>query len=430
MARRRSVIAGPAARALALASAATVAAAALLLAATGTPARAQTTSAPSNAILAATPYMGWDVYLAGLGGAGETTILQEASLLKSTGLEADGYDIVWLDSGWWQGQRGANGQIVVSPSQWPHGIAWLAATLHANGFKLGVYTDAGATGCGVNGGLYGHYQQDINTFASWGVDAVKVDWCGGAAQGLTPSVQYAQIHEDILDNSSHRPMLLDICDFLQPGQGPTNPSFAVSAFDSYSFGPDYGQSWRTDTDVGTPGDVPFSSVVRNLLADATQPLSAGPGHWNDPDYLAPGQGMTATQFQSQFSMWAMLAAPLMLSADMRTISTTALKTLSNKEVIAIDQDPAGIQGFQVPGSVSGSGSAWEKPLADGSYAVALFNSGGSAVTVTTSTAAIGMPASHSFNVLNLWTGARSTTTGTLSATVPAGATVLLKVSAG
>jgi len=375
----------------ALASAAALAGAAVLLSVGGAVAHAQsTTGKPASAILAATPYMGWDEYLAGLGGAGETTILQQASLLKSSGLEADGYKIIWLDSGWWQGQRGANGQVVVSPTQWPHGIAWLARTLHANGFELGVYTDAGSTGCGVNGGLFGHYQQDINTFASWGVDAIKVDWCGGAVQGLTPSVQYQQIHEAILDNASHRPMLLNICNFLQPGQGPTNPGFSVSAFLSYTFGPDYAQSWRTDTDIGTPGAVPFGSVVRNLLADSTQPLAAGPGHWNDPDYLAPDQGMNATQFQTQFSMWAMLAAPLMLSEDMRTISSAALKTLTNKQVIAIDQDPAGIQGYQVGGSVSGNGSAWEKPLADGSYAVALLNTGSAPVTVTTSTAALGM----------------------------------------
>ena len=116
----------------------------------------------------------------------ETKILQEADRLKTTGLETDGYRLIWLDAGWWQGQRDAAGNMVVSPTQWPHGIAWLAATLHANGFKLGVYTDAGMTGCGVKGGMYGHYQQDINTLASWGVDAIKVDWCGGAAAGPEP----------------------------------------------------------------------------------------------------------------------------------------------------------------------------------------------------------------------------------------------------
>src|SRR6185437_6989632 len=132
--------------------------------------------------------------------------------------------------------------------------------------------------------------------------------------------------------------------FLQPGQGPTNPSFAVSAFNSYSFGPSTGQSWRTDTDAGTPGSVNFTSILRNMDADATQNMVVGPGHWNDPDYLAPDQGMSPAQFQTQMSMWAILAAPFMFSDNMTTISSASLKALANKQVIAIDQDPAGLQG--------------------------------------------------------------------------------------
>ena len=152
--------------------------------------------------------------------------------------------------------------MAVSSTQWPHGIAWLASTLHANGFKLGVYTDAGAVGCGVKGGAFGHYQQDINTLAAWGIDAVKVDWCGGVTASLDPATQYAQIHQAILNNSSHRPMLLNICNFLQPGQKAVDvPAFNQSAFISYSFGPSDGNSWRTNTDVGVPGNVPFNSCL-------------------------------------------------------------------------------------------------------------------------------------------------------------------------
>jgi alpha-galactosidase len=394
-------------------------------AATGQPASSPT--APS--ILAATPYMGWDTYFALPGGFPETKILQEADRLKTSGLEALGYRLIWLDAGWWQGQRDASGNMVVSPTQWPHGIAWLAATLHANGFKLGVYTDAGATGCGVKGGMYGHYQQDVNTLAGWGVDAIKVDWCGGAAQALNPSVQYAQIHQAILHDIPHRPMLLNICVFLQPGQGPTAPPFSLSAFNSYTFGPSDGNSWRTNTDVGVPGSVTFGSVLRNMDADATQNAAAGPGHWNDPDYLGPDQGMNGAQFRSQFTMWAMLAAPLMISDDMLTMSSASLQTVSNKGVIAIDQDPAGVQGWLIGGSASGDGEAFEKPLADGSYAIALLNRGSTAQTVTTTASAAGLPASASYHVLNVWSGAGSTTTGALTATVPAYSTVLLRVSA-
>jgi alpha-galactosidase len=403
--------------------------AALVACASAAAAAKPSKAAPAPKVLAATPYMGWDVYLAGLSGAGETTILQQADRLKTSGLEADGYRLIWLDSGWWQGQRNAGGQIVVNPTQWPHGIAWLASVLHANGFELGVYSDAGATGCGTPGGMYGHYQQDVNTFASWGVDAIKVDWCGGAAAGLNPATQFAQIHQAIVHNSKRRPMLLNICNFLQPGQGPTNPGFAASAFVSYSFGPSDGNSWRTDTDIGTPGSVPFSSVLRNLDADSTENRAAGPGHWNDPDYLAPDQGMNATQFKTQMSMWAILAAPLMISDNMLTMSSASLSAVSNKQVIAVDQDPAGLQGWLVPGSVSGTGEAWTKPLSDGSYAVALLNRGSAAQTVATTTAAVGLPPAHSYSVVDLWTSGRSTTTGPLSARIGADATTLLRVKA-
>jgi hypothetical protein len=389
----------------------------------GGAARAQS----ATAVLAATPYMGWDTYFALPGGFPETAILEEADQLKATGLEAKGYSLIWLDAGWWQGQRDASRNIMVSPTQWPHGIAWLASALHANGFQLGVYTDAGTTGCGVKGGSFGHYQQDVNTLAAWGVDAIKVDWCGGFAAGLDPATAYAQIHAAILANSSHRPMLLNICNFLQPGQQASGvPSFSHSAFVSYSFGPSDGNSWRTNTDIGVPGNVPFSNVLRNIDADATQPTAAGPGHWNDPDYLGPDQGMSAAQFQTQFSMWAMLAAPLMISDNMLKISKASLATLSNRQVIAIDQDPAGVQAGIV--SWSDAGQVWIKPLSDGSYAVALLNRGSTPIQVATSAAALKLSPAHSYKVVNLWTNQHSTTTGVFTAQVQAYSTVLLRVS--
>jgi alpha-galactosidase len=381
----------------------------------------------AQTLVAPTPYMGWDSYFAITTGQTEAKILQQAALLKSTGLEADGYRLVWLDAGWWQGQRDAQGNIVVSPTQWPHGIAWLAATLHENGFKLGVYTDAGATGCGEKAGSYGHYQQDINTFAAWGVDAVKVDWCGGVAAGLDPATQYEQIHQAILDNSSHRPMIFNICNYLQPSQKTVGvPGYSQSAFVSYLFGAQVATSWRTDTDVGSPGTVPFSSVLRNMDADATSPLAASPGHWNDPDYLGPDQGMSAAQFQTQFSMWAMLAAPLMISDNLTTMTRAALQTVSNKQVIAIDQDPAGVQGYQV--SSSGNGQVWKKPLIEDNTAVALLNRGSTAITISTTAAALGLPAAHSYSVSNLWTGQHSTSTANFSAQVQPYSTVLLRVA--
>jgi alpha-galactosidase len=387
------------------------------------------TAAASGGALAPTPYMGWDTYFAFGGHYDEATVLEQASQLMTRGLERDGYRYIWLDVGWWQGQRAANGQIAVNPTQWPHGMAWLASTLHAAGFKVGLYTDAGSEGCGGAGqGSYGHYQQDVNTFAAWGFDAVKVDFCGGVKQGLEPASAYTEFHEAIVHNASHRPMLLSICNYLQPGQfAAGDPTLTGSGFSSYTFGPSDGNSWRTDTDVGVPGDVEFTAVLRNLDADAAQPEAAGPGHWNDPDYLGPDQGMSSAQFRSQFSMWAMLAAPLMISDDLVSMTGDSQTAVSDREVIAIDQDPAGAQGRLV--ATSGSGQVWVKPLRDGSRAVALLNRGSGTTTIATGAAAVGMPRAGAYTLRNLWTGAIRTTGSSIAASVPGDTTVLYRVSA-
>jgi hypothetical protein len=388
-----------------------------------TPARARAAN-----VLAATPYMGWDTYFALGGNYSEATVLRQASELISLGLRQRGYRYVWLDVGWWHGTRAANGQITISATQWPHGLSWLTRTLHAAGLLVGLYTDAGPNGCGGAGqGSYGHYQQDVNTFAAWGFDAVKVDFCGGAEYELNPAAAYSAFHAAIAANSSHRSMLLSICNFLQPEQyGDGQPSLNESAFSSYSFGPSVGNSWRTDTDVGFPGNVPFADVLRNMDADAASPQAAGPGHWNDPDYLAPDQGMSATQFRTQFSMWAMLAAPLMISDNLTKIGPSSITAVQNSEVIAIDQDPGGVQATLL--ATSGNGQVWVKPLVDGSRAVALLNRGTSAVRIATSASAIGMPPSSSYSLRNVWTHGTSSTYGPISADVPGDSVVLLRVS--
>jgi alpha-galactosidase len=379
-------------------------------------------------LLAATPYMGWDTYFAFGGNYSESTVLEQASRLLSLGLARLGYRYVWLDVGWWHGTRGAAGQITVSRSQWPHGLAWLTHTLHAAGLRVGLYTDAGSSGCGgARQGSLGHYQQDVNTFAAWGFDAVKVDFCGGAEVHLSPAEAYGAFHRAIAANASQRPMLLSICNFLQPGQyAEGQPTLAESAFASYEFGPATGNSWRTDTDVGLPGSVGFADVLRNMDADAAQPQAAGPGHWNDPDYLGAGQGLSAVQFRSQLSMWSMLAAPLMISDDLTRASATTLSALQNPEVLAIDQDPAGVQGTLL--ATSGSGQVWVKPLADGSRAVALLNRGTGATSIATSAHAVGMPGASSYALRDVWSHTSATTRGRIAAHVAGDATVLLRVS--
>ena len=201
--------------------------------------------------LALTPYMGWNTYY-GLGSNfNEQTIVSVAGAMVSSGLKAAGYQYVWLDGGWWSGTRDTNGNITVNATQWPHGMQWIADYIHSKGLKAGIYTDTGSDGCGgANQGSYGHYQQDVNQFAAWGFDAVKVDFCGGHELGLDPATAYGQFRDALLNNSSHRPMLFNICNPFPPNVfGQDNPPLQKSAYYSYSFGPNTGNSWRTDTDV-------------------------------------------------------------------------------------------------------------------------------------------------------------------------------------
>ncbi|MBV9337672.1 MAG: glycoside hydrolase family 27 protein [Solirubrobacterales bacterium] len=387
-----------------------------------------TTAADRNPALAATPYMGWNTYY-GVGGLfDERTILDVANSLLARGLAQAGYRIVWLDFGWASGRRDSTGQIVVDPQQWPHGLAWLTAWLHHHGLLAGIYTDAGHAGCADEGvGSYGHYREDADTFAAWGFDAVKLDFCGGAQEGFSPQVLDTQFATALWNNASHRAMLLNVDNFWVPGQiGGTLPSYANSSYANYRWAPQIAQSWRTDTDVGFTGNILFANVLRNLDHDAAHPAAAGPGHWNDPDYLGPELGMSSNEAQAQLSMWAMLAAPLILGSDARTLSAQTIAMLENPQVIAIDQDPRGIQG--APIQQEGSWQVWAKPLADGARAVALLNRGASALPISTNATAVGLRTAGSYRLEDLWHHTTTTTAGRIAAVVPADSAVLYRLT--
>ncbi len=389
-----------------------------------TPARASWVTA----MLAATPYMGWNTYY-GVGGIfDENTILSVANALIGRGLARVGYRIVWLDFGWASGKRDSRGDLIIDPQQWPHGLAWLTAWLHGHGLLAGIYTDAGASGCSHQGvGSLGHYQQDANTFAAWGFDAVKVDFCGAGQQGLSPQQQYTQFATALANNASHRPMLLNVDNFWVPGQiDGVRPALVDSAYSNYQWARHIAQSWRTDTDIGVTRNVKFVNVLRNLDHDAAHPRAAGPGHWNDPDYLGPELGMTTAEAQAQLSMWAIVSAPLILGSDPRALSATSIAMLKNRQVIAIDQDPLGIQG--TPVQQQGAGQVWGKPLAGGDRAVALLNRGPTALWITTSATAIGLPLARDYRLHDLWMHTTRTTTGMIGSLVPPDSAVLYRAT--
>jgi alpha-galactosidase len=379
-------------------------------------------------VLAAVPYMGWNTYY-GVGGIfDEATILSVAHALIDRGLAQAGYRIVWLDFGWASGARDSRGELVVDRHQWPHGLKWLTAWLHRRGLLAGIYTDAGASGCYGRGvGSLGHYQQDANRFAWWGFDAVKVDFCGAGQEGMQPTPAYTRLAKALAKNASHRQLLLNVCNFWVPGQiDGKHPSFADSAYANYRWAPRIAQSWRTDTDIGFTGKIQFNNVLRNLDRDAAHPKAAHPGHWNDPDYLGPELGMSASQAQAQFSMWAIVAAPLILGSDPRALSVATIKMLQNRQVITIDQDPLGIQGTAI--ADEGSGQVWTKPLVGGDVAVALLNRGSAALRIATSVERVGLPPATAYRLRNVWAQSTRMTTDVISARVPPDSVVLYRVT--
>jgi alpha-galactosidase len=373
--------------------------------------------------------MGIDTWYAVGSHFDERTIVSLAKAMVSRGLRAAGYRYLWIDGGWWNGRRDSSQRISVSHQQWPHGMRWLAAYIHSKGLLAGIYTDAGRAGCAAHhAGSYGHYQADVNTFATWGFDAVKVDFCGGNVMHLDPRIAFPRFANALLNSSPKRPMLLNICNPVSPGAfGPGDPPWVKSAYATYLFGPKTANSWRTGNNVGAPGDVRFGAVLRSIDHDAAHPGAAMPGHWNDPDYIVPDAGMTASEARAQFTMWAILAAPLVLGDDIRSMPARTRALVTSAEAIAIDQDVLGSQGRRI--ARAGGGEVWVRQLSGGDRAVAFLNRGRSAMSIRSTAALIGLPGAPSYSVRDVWAGRTSATTGSVAAVVPGHGAVLLRVSA-
>jgi alpha-galactosidase len=368
--------------------------------------------------------MGWNTYF-GLGAAyDENTILEVAETLIRTGLASAGYRIVWLDAGWASGIRDGDGNVIVEGKQWPHGLRWLTDQLHKRGLLAGIYSDAGPHGGHESGvGSMGHYQQDADQFADWGFDAVKIDFVGGGEQRLDPIAPMSAFAKAVCNNALGRPMIINICNFWMPGHREDGyPPVERSSHNSYSWAPAVADSWRTDTDVGFPDNVVFRDVLRNMDHNAAHPEVAGPGRWNDPDYLCPEMGMTAQEARAQFTMWAVMAAPLVIGSDVRKLSAPSIEMLRNSEVIAVDQDPLGIQG--TPVRRDADVDVWVKPLAKGHRALALLNRTPAPSRIAIRSDELGIASGQIATFRNLWTGTVQQTSGSIETDVPAhGATL-------
>jgi alpha-galactosidase len=318
----------------------------------------QAGSSTDSAKLALTPPMGWNSWNKFGCDVSEQLIREMADAAVSTGMKDAGYQYVNIDD-CWQVSRDDAGNIVADAERFPSGIKALADYIHSKGLKLGIYTDAGRMTCQKRPGSYEHEEQDIKTYAAWGIDYVKIDWC--YAEGLDPEVQYPKFRDAIA--RSGRPIVFSIC------------NWGVQA--PWTWGPKTGNLWRTTGDISD--DYDRMSVIgfdQNGLEKF-----AGPGHWNDPDMLEVGNGkMKPDEYRTHMALWAILAAPLLAGNDLRRMPEETKTILMNPEIIAVDQDAKGLQGHRLWDE--GPLEIWVKPLADGSKAAGLFNRGESSLKIT------------------------------------------------
>lgn len=344
--------------------------------------------------LALTPPMGWNSWNKFACNVSEDLIKSTADAMVSSGMKDAGYQYLVIDD-CWQVSRDSNANIVADPQRFPSGIKALADYVHSKGLKFGIYSDAGSKTCQGRPGGLGHEYQDALMYASWGVDYLKYDWCNTTTQDAKAS--YANIRAAL--NATGRPIVLSICEW-----GKNQP---------WLWGAQVGGNlWRTTDDIQDrwagkkqwPGDGCCSYGAVNIIDEEAALYSyAGPGHWNDPDMLEVGNsGMSTIEYRSHFSMWCLLAAPLITGNDLRTMTPEIKAILTNREVIAVDQDPLGSQGRRV--WKDGNLEVWSKELKDGSRAVVLFNRGAEEHEITVSWDQIGYPNHFSAAVRDLWAG--------------------------
>jgi alpha-galactosidase len=322
----------------------------------------------SGGRLAVTPPMGWMSWNAFGRDLDETAVLGNAQMMVRHGLREAGYEYVCLDDHW-HGGRGPDDKLQAHPARFPRGIAALADDVHALGLKLGIYTCAGARTCGGEVGSEGFEELDAATFAEWGVDYVKDDYCHAPPEREAAIERYARMGEALA--ASGRAIVFAVCEWGERAPWEWAPSVHASLWRT---GPDIQDAWS-----GRGGIV--------TVADVTEPLAdwAGPGGWNDPDMLVAGLrgssrpgaagtvGCTDAEYRTQISLWAMLAAPLFASCDLRVADPETIASLTRPGVLSIDQDPLGRPGRRLRSE--GALDLWERELDGGASGVAILNRG-------------------------------------------------------
>ena len=366
--------------------------------------------------LAATPPMGWNSWNHFAGRVNDADVRAAADALVSTGMRDAGYIYVNIDDTW-EGQRDAQG-VIHTNDKFPDMKA-LADYVHSKGLKLGIYSGPGPKTCAGYEASYGHEVQDANTYAGWGIDYLKYDLCSFTQimrqqaphdeqkQIELMKAAYEKMHQALL--ATGRPIVFSLCQYGWD--------------DVWTWGPEVGGNlWRTTGDINDTyqrmADIGFGQLGLAKYA--------GPGHWNDPDMLEVGNGgMTSDEYRTHMSLWAILAAPLLAGNDLASMTPDTLGILTNKEVIAVDQDPLGKQGDRA--FAVGLTEIWTRPLSGGALAAGLFNRDQIEHPVTLHLRDVGF--SNHAKLRDLWKHEDVTAAnGSYTVTVPAHGVVMLKIT--
>jgi alpha-galactosidase len=377
--------------------------------------------------VARTPPMGWNTWNTFGCNISESLIRQMTDAIVSTGMRDRGYEYVVVDDCWFNPSRDAAGNLQGDPTRFPSGMKALGDYIHGKGLKFGIYQVPVDKTCAQYFGAYpgatgsrGHEAQDARQFAAWGVDFLKYDWCSPSGTINDQVATFAKMRDALA--ATGRPIVYSI-----------NPNSIHEKTGPLRNWSDVANMWRTTEDITNAWDTGqtngYPMGIQNIV-NVNVPLAsyAGPGGFNDPDMMEVGRsGLNDAEQRSHFALWAIMASPLIAGNDIRSASPATLAILNNADLIAVNQDALALQAVQV--SHDGTRRVLAKRLDNGDVAVALFNQGSTSTTVSTTAAALGKTGS-SFTLRDLWTGATSTSSGVISATVPAHGTAVYRVSGG
>jgi alpha-galactosidase len=364
-----------------------------------------------------TPPMGWMSWFPFIDKIDEKKIMEVADAMVASGLRDAGYKLVQLDDGWMAARRDAQGRQYADTARFPHGMKYLADYVHARGLKIGIYSSNGMKTCAGYPGSYNHEEADAQTYATWGIDYLKYDACG-EKENHTDRELHTRMSKAL--QATGRPIMFEICIF--------------SSGTTHLWGAEIADMWRTGGDIvkfieRTP-EVTYKNWYTNLNQVVGKENYAGNGHWNDPDNLIVdyprNNKQTYEEQKAQFSLWAVVSAPLILGNDVRSMSAATKDILLNKEIIAVDQDAATKPGSRVLSD--DKREIWVKQLKDGSKAVVLFNKEDTETTLTLNFKDIG--AAQKVKIRDLWAHANNGTfNGSYSAKVAPHGVSMIRLTA-